>query len=272
MSVATAVVSRLFVYPVKSLGGVEVDGAEVEARGFRHDRRWMLVDEEGVFLSQRRFPRMALVSVRIVWDDGLLLDAPGMPTLPVPFGTGGAGTVDVTVWGDAVRAAPVGAEADAWFERFLGARCRLVYMPEGSVRQVEPAYALAGDKASFSDGFPYLLLSQASLDDLNARMEEPLPVDRFRPNIVVEGCGPYDEDRWGRVTLGGLPFRVAKPCSRCAITTTDQRTAQRGKEPLKTLATYRKRGGAVYFGQNLIPDSTGALSVGDPLEVTHPGP
>jgi uncharacterized protein YcbX len=254
------------VYPVKSLGGVEVGEWEVEARGFRHDRRWMLVDEEGVFLSQRRLPRMALVSVRIEEDGLLLLEAPGMPALRVPF-EAGAGELDVVVWGDEVRAVAVGPEADGWFEGFLGLRCRMVRMPDDAVRRVDPAYALAGDKTSFADGFPFLLLSQASLDDLNGRMGEPLPVDRFRPSIVVEGCGAYAEDGWGRISLGGIPFRVVKPCSRCVITTTDQRTGERGKEPLKTLATYRKREGAVHFGQNLIPDATGTLKVSDALTV-----
>jgi uncharacterized protein YcbX len=211
---------------------------------------------------------MALVSVGIE-ADGLRLEAPGMPeALRVPFGDGAGGDeVDVIVWGDEVRAAPVGPEADGWLSGFLGFRCRMVYMPDRAVRPVEPAYALAGDRTSFADGFPFLLVSQASLDDLNGRMGEPLPVDRFRPNIVVEGCAPFEEDLWGRVAIGGVPFRVAKPSSRCAITTTDQKTGRRGKEPLKTLATYRKVGGSVYFGQNLIPDGAGALSIGDGLTV-----
>lgn len=261
-------VSRLFVYPVKSLRGIEVRDAEVEAPGFRNDRRWMLVDEERVFLSQRRLPRMALVSVR-VGGDGLLLDAPGMTPLEVPLGPYGAegDGLDVVVFGDEVRAARVGPGADGWLSEFLGVRCRMVSMPDGAVRPVDPAYALAGDRTRFSDGFPFLLVSQASLDDLNARMDEPLPVDRFRPNIVVGGCEPYEEDLWGRVSIGGVPFRVAKPCARCAITTTDQQTGERGKEPLKTLATYRKVGGSVYFGQNLIPDGVGTLRVGDALNV-----
>jgi uncharacterized protein YcbX len=262
-----ATVSRLFVYPVKSLGGVELAEAEVEARGFRYDRRWMLVDEAGVFLSQRRFPRMALVSVR-VGEDSLLLDAPGMPTLEVPFeGSAGGGDLTVNVWGDEVRAAPVGSGTDHWFGRFLGAPCRLVRMPDDAVRPVDPKYALAGDRVGFSDGYPFLLLSQASLDDLNGRLAEPLPVDRFRPNIVVEGCGAFAEDGWGRVEIGDLPFRVAKPCARCAITTVDQKTGSRGKEPLRTLASYRKRGSAVLFGQNLIHDGTGTLRVGDAVEI-----
>lgn len=265
MPVAT--VARLFVYPVKSLGGVELSEAEVEARGFRHDRRWMIVDDAGVFRSQRRFPRMALVSVR-VGEDSLLLDAPGMPTLEVPFeGTPGESVLSVSVWGDEVRAVAVGPRADRWFGEFLGVRCRLVRMPDDAVRPVDPKYSLAEDKTSFSDGYPFLLLSQASLDDLNGRLAEPLPVDRFRPNIVVEGCGAFAEDGWGRVGIGDLPFRVAKPCARCAITTVDQKTAARSKEPLRTLATYRKRGSAVLFGQNLIHDGTGALRVGDAVEI-----
>lgn len=262
-------VSRLFVYPVKSLGGMELDEAEVETRGFRHDRRWMLVDGRGVFLSQRSHPRMALARARVE-GERLVVEAPGMPALELPLVPEPRGAVTVSVLGDEVGAVPCDGEADRWFARFLGAPCRLVYMPDGTERAVEPRYAAAGDRVSFADGFPFLVLSEASLDDLNGRLPEPVPVDRFRPNIVVAGCAPYAEDRWRRVLVGGIGFRVAKACSRCAITTVDQGSGEKGKEPLRTLATYRKAGGEVYFGQNAIPDATGPLRVGDFVEVVSP--
>ncbi len=262
-------VSRLFVYPIKSLGGIKLDAAEVEARGFGHDRRWMLVDEDGVFLSQRRHPRMALARVRIE-GERLVVTAPGMPTLGLPLRPEPGGTVRVSVWGDEVDAVPCGGEADGWFADFLGVCCRLVHMPDEAQRVVDPEYAEAGDRVGFADGFPFLLLSEASLDDLNARLDEPVPVDRFRPNIVVAGCAPYDEDRWRRVRVGDVGFRIVKPCSRCAITTVDQGSGERGKEPLRTLASYRRIGDEVFFGQNAIPDATGLLRVGDTVEVLSP--
>jgi len=259
-------VSRLFVYPIKSLGGIQLDAAEVEARGSRHDRRWMLVDETGDFLSQRRYPRMALARVRVE-GDRLVVNAPDMPPLKLALSPEPGAAVRACIFGDEVEAVSCGVEADRWFARFLGAACRLVYMPDETERAVDPEYAGVGDRVGFADGFPLLLFSEASLDDLNARLENPLPVNRFRPNILVAGCAPYEEDRWRTVRVGGVGLRVVKPCARCAITTVDQSSGEKGKEPLRTLASYRKVGGEVYFGQNAIPDATGLVRVGDAVEV-----
>jgi uncharacterized protein YcbX len=258
-------VSGLYVYPIKSCGGFAVGEWGAGATGFRHDRRWMLVDEDGVFLSQRRLPRMALVRTSIK-DDRLAATAPGMPPLELPLHPDGPRTL-ASVWGDTVEVTRMGADADGWFSEFLGVACRLVHMPHDSVRLVDPQFARAGDRTGLSDGFPFLLISEASLDDLNTRLETPLPMDRFRPNLVVGGCEPYAEDGWRRLRIGEVEFRVVKPCSRCVITTTDQETAETGKEPLRTLAKYRRVGGKVLFGQNLIPDNRGTLRIGDPLEV-----
>ena len=258
--------SGIRVYPIKSAAGITLDEAVIEEPGFRYDRRWMLVDENGVFLSQREAPRLALIRVAIT-DDALVVDAPGMPTLQVPLQPEPVDTVSTVVWHDVVESLPVGEEASRWFREFLGIPCSLVYLPEASVRPVDPAYSARGDQVSLADGFPFLLLSEASLDDLNSRMECPLPMDRFRPNLVVMGCGPFAEDGWRRVRIGPVDFRVVKPCARCAITTVDQQTAATGKEPLRTLARYRKRGSEVFFGQNLIHDATGTVRVGDAVEV-----
>lgn len=260
------VVSRLFVYPIKSLGGIEVSAMEAGARGFQHDRRWMLVDEDGVFLSQRELPRMALVRVRIE-GERLVAEAPGAPDLELALRQESGDPVRVSVWGDEVEAVSCDGEADRWFAEFLGTACRLVYMPDEVERTVDPEYGRAGDRVGFADGFPFLLLSEASLDDLNGRLEEPLPMNRFRPSIVVAGCGPYAEDGWRGVRVGDVSLRVVKPCARCAITTVDQASGARGKEPLRTLSTYRKVGGDVHFGQNAIPDGGGTLRVGDRVEV-----
>jgi uncharacterized protein YcbX len=261
------ILAGVHVYPIKSCGGISLQSAALGVTGLLHDRRWMLVDEGGGFVSQRRHPRMALVSPRIT-PDRLVVSAPGMPDLEVPLEGEPEERIDVEVWGDAQRGAPVGGYADRWFGRFLGARCRLVRKPDDDVRPVDSAYARSGDQTSFADGFPLLLISEASLEDLNARLKSPVSMNRFRPNLVVRGCGPYAEDGWEEVRVGGAVFRVAEPCPRCAITTVNQESGERGKEPLRTLATYRKADREVWFGRNLIHTSPGTVSVGDPVEIT----
>ena len=263
----TPILGGVYVYPIKSCGGISLASADLGATGLLHDRRWMLVDEGGGFMSQRRHPRMALISTRVT-PDRLVVSAPGMPDMEVPLEGEHEEPIDVEVWGDAQRGEPVGGNADLWFGRFLGTRCRLVRKPEDDVRPVDSAYARSGDQTSFADAFPLLLISEASLEDLNGRLESPVPMNRFRPNLVVRGCGPYAEDSWDEIRVRGAAFRVAEACSRCAITTVDQGSGERGKEPLKTLATYRKSGSEVLFGWNLIHTSTGTVSVGDPVEVT----
>ncbi len=261
------VLSGIFVYPIKSCGGISLRSADLVATGLRDDRRWMLVDEVGGFMSQRRHPRMALVSPRIT-PRGLVVRAPGMPDLEVLSEGQDGVRIGVEVWGDAQRGEPVGEEADRWFSAFLDFSCRLVRKPDDDVRPVDSLYAGEGDQTSFADGFSLLVISEASLEDLNGRLERPLPMNRFRPNLVVRGCGPYAEDGWVEMRVGGATFRVAEPCPRCAVTTVDQQTGERGKEPLRTLATYRKSGGEVWFGRNLIHTSLGAVHVGYPVEAT----
>ena len=260
--------SGLYVYPIKSAGGVPLEASEVDERGLRHDRRWMLVDEAGRFISQRRFARMALIGVRIE-SDHLVVDAPDMPSLEVPFLPPGGELLRARVWDDLVEVSNVGDDADRWFSRFLGARCSLVHLPDESVRPVDPDYGSPDDRVSLADGFPFLLISEASLSDLNARLERPVPMDRFRPNLVVRGCEPFAEDDWRVVRIGQVSFRVVKPCARCHITTVDQRTAEVGREPLRTLARFRRAGTRVLLGQNLIHDETGTLRAGDPLKVVQ---
>ena len=261
------VLSGVYVYPIKSCGGISLASAALGATGLLHDRRWMLVDEVGGFMSQRRHPRMALISPRLA-PDRLVVRAPSMPDLEVPLEGEHEERIDVEVWGDVQHGEPVGGYADRWFGGFLGTRCRLVRKPEDDVRPVDSAYARSGDQTSFADAFPLLLISEASLEDLNARLESPVPMNRFRPNLVVRGCGPYAEDGWEEVRVGNAIFRAAEPCARCAITTVDQASGERGKEPLRTLATYRKDYGEVLFGRFLIHTSPGAVRVGDPVEVT----
>ena len=258
--------SGLHVYPIKSCGGIPLKASAVDGRGLRHDRRWMLVDEAHRFMSQRQFPRMALIGVRLE-REGLVVDAPGMPSLEMPLQPRSERLMLAGVWDDLVEVSPVSDDAHRWFGEFLKVRCRLVYLPDESVRPVDATYGGPGDQVGLADGFPFLLISEASLADLNARLEQPVPMDRFRPNLVVRGCEPFAEDDWRLVRIGPITFRVVKPCTRCAITTVDQRTAKAGKEPLRTLARFRQVNNKLLFGQNLIHDNLGTLRAGDPVEV-----
>ncbi len=220
----------------------------------------MIVDGDGRFVSQRTHPRLALVTPR-AQDSGLVLAAPGMADLvvdpsqlePRP---------PVTVWNDTLEALSAGAPARSWLEAWLGLPCDLVRMAPDARRPVDPRFAGPDDEVSFADGYPVLLISEGSLDELNRRLERPVPMDRFRPNLVVTGCPPFAEDVWATVEVGEVRLRVVKPCARCVVTTVDQSTGDRGREPLVTLASFRTREGKVMFGQNLIPETLGTLRVG----------
>ncbi len=257
--------SSLHLYPIKSCGGLSPTEWDVDGFGLRHDRRWMVVDLTGDFVTQREEPRLALVRPALV-DHSLVLRAPGMPELPLPLVPRTRERVKVQVWDDITEGVPVSPEAAQWLSRFLGRLVRLVWMPNDVVRETDPEYAV-GHRVSFADGFGFLLISEASLTALNRRLEVSLPMNRFRPNLVVSGSEPFAEDRWRELRLGALELTVVKPCDRCVTTTTDQETAERGVEPLRTLATFRKPGGTVMFGQNLVHRGTGQLAVGMPVEV-----
>jgi uncharacterized protein len=270
------VVTQLYRYPVKSCRGISLQSAEVDARGLVDDRRWMVVDARGDFRTQRELPRMALIETALQ-NGHLTLRAPQQMPLSVPVEANGAARTSVTVWRDSgVDALDLGEEAAEWLSDVLSEPVRLVHLAPDAVRQVDLNFAQPGDQVGFADGFPFLLISEESLDDLNRRLDSPLPMNRFRPNIVVRGLddalSPFAEDTWATIRIGGpdgIRFEVVKPCGRCAITTTDQETAERGVEPLRTLATYRNIGwgSSPKFGQNLIHRGSGALRVGDPVEV-----
>ena len=262
----TITLTGLTVYPIKSARGIPVDQWEVDEFGLRYDRRFMVVDQSGEFLSQRNHARLSLVAPSI-GKDVLRVEAPGMPILEVPLEPRAAVSTQVTVWNDTCAATWLGEAAADWFSEFLGDACSLVHMPGDTVRPADPAYDPTGSRVSFADGFPFLLISEESLADLNRRLTQPLPMNRFRPNLVVAGADPYEEDRWEKIEVGGITLRVVKPCARCVVTTTDQITTVRGKEPLRTLATYRNVGGKVMFGQNVVHQGPGRLRVGDPVFV-----
>ena len=262
----SATLASIRIYPIKSAGGLLVDAADVHRHGLALDRRWMLVDDGGTFLTQRVLPRMALIRPRIQGHE-LHVGAPGVEPLVLPLRLEEGTPIPVRVWGDGCRALAAEGDGAAWFSAFLGLPCRPVYLPDEALRVVDQQYAERSDRVGFADGFPFLLASTSSLADLNARANACLPMDRFRPNLVVEGFPAFAEDRWSRIRIGDVGFRVVKPCARCAITTVDQETAMVGKEPLKTLASFREVGSKVMFGQNLIHDGCGTLRVGDPVVV-----
>jgi uncharacterized protein YcbX len=263
----TISVSELNFYPVKGCRGASLLEAEVGARGIVGDRSFMLVDDDGCFITQRSHPRMALIEPRIAGSE-LSLAAPGCDILSIPVLARGERRL-VTVWRDSCTAIDQGDAAAEWASSFLGTCCRLVRMADDFVRLVDRDYAVSdGDQVGFADGYPFLLTTEESLADLNARMAAPLPMNRFRPSIVISGAEPFAEDCWRRIRIGAIIFAVVKPCARCVVTTTDQSTAERGGEPLRTLATYRKvQGRGVMFGQNLIHESTGVIRVGDAVEL-----
>jgi uncharacterized protein YcbX len=271
----TAELSSLHIHPVKSLGGFAPAEAVVEPWGLAGDRRWMLIDASAKAVTQRQHARMALASAALGEGGGITVSAPGREPLSVPVPSGATGTVATEIFGTKVEAVPAGAAADAWFSAYLGEDVRLVHLDDPARRRpIDPGYARPGETVSFADGFPLLVTTTASLDALNSLVaqgdhpdEGPLPMERFRPTVVVDGTAPWDEDRWARIAIGEVTFRVAKPCGRCIITTTDQRTARRGKEPLRTLARHRLIDQRMVFGQNLVPEGTGTLRTGDPVEI-----
>lgn len=261
-------IASLHYYPIKACRGHAVESAIVERRGLQHDRRFLIVNSEGVAITQRDMATLALV-VPDLTDSTLGLSAPDMPTIQLPVALDGP-IQRATVWDDSgIKTIDQGDAAAEWFSTYLKVAARLVFMPKDGIRPVNPQYATrADDSVSFADGYPILIASQESLDDLNARLESPLPMNRFRPNIVVSGCGPFEEDTWQRIRIGEVELALVKPCSRCEVTTIDQTSIVRGKEPLRTLATFRRVAGSkVMFGMNVIPLNEGKIRVGDRLEV-----
>ena len=270
---ATALtLSGLFIYPVKGLKGIALDEALCTDRGLESDRRFMVVDDAGVFVSQRGHPKMATVWTEIAGDT-LALSAPDMPELAVPLRPDDGEELRVTVWSSACEAIGVTAEADRWLSEYLGFGCRLVYMPDDSKRYSNPQYAGQGKRVGFADGYAYLLASEGSLADLNARLgargHPALPMNRFRPNLVVSGSAAFAEDGWSEIRVGGAVLQAAKPCGRCEVTTTDQASGERlGPEPLATLATFRdSREFGLMFGMNLVTVQGGVVRLGEAVHV-----
>jgi uncharacterized protein YcbX len=262
-------ISQLYIYPVKSLGGIAVDQLTITDRGAAYDRRWMLVDLNGDFLTLREHAVMSRLHTAIEGTDLIIFDAHNpSDRIFTPLHPSPSASVNVTVWGDVVSAWMCVETLSDWLSSKLGQSVRLVYMPDESLRPVDPDYAPAGSITAFSDGYPLLIIGQSSLDDLNSRLDQPVEMLRFRPNIVFTGGTPFDEDHFTVINIADIPMLGVKPCARCVVTTIDPATGESGPEPLRTLATFRKQANKVNFGMNLVPTGTGNLRIGDELRLT----
>lgn len=264
--------SEIWVYPVKSLGGISLQEAQITDRGLELDRRWLLVDDSGLFLSQREHPELALFRPEIVGDFLRITHRINSESIDIPLRpifSDAASKIQVTVWDDTIDAFEVSQMATEWFTKQIGFSVRLVYMPDESQRKLDPDYTITGDEiTSFSDAYPFLIIGQASLDDLNGRLEVKVPMNRFRPNFVFTNGDAFEEDNWREFKIGNVPFVGVKPCDRCVMTTIDQEKGMiSGKDPLKTLAQFRNFGNKVLFGQNLIGLGLGTVKVGDTVRV-----
>jgi uncharacterized protein len=259
-----SILSSIHIYPIKSTSGIDLQSAVIDARGLMHDRRWMVVDADNRFLTGRLLPRLVLVHA-IPDGDGLLVDAPSMPRLKVLAPDGAGERLPVKVWDDVVDAACADADTDAWFSELLGQPVRLVVMDPQSVRSVASSDAHG---VSFADAYPFLAISQASLDGLNARLAAPISMRRFRPNLVIDGCAPHAEDHWQRIRIGEVEFEAAKPCTRCVFTMVDPLLGVRDPsgEPLRMLKSYRRTNEGITFGMNWIARGRGEIRVGDRVE------
>lgn len=258
--------SELNIYPVKSLGGQSLLQSRVDRFGLQGDRRWLVIDTDGQFLTQRELPRMAIIRAQQN-AAGLLLQCNG-ERIEVVIPTATAVSTQVQVWADQVAAVDAGLVPAQWLSQRLGRECRLVYMPEACERAVDPHYASNGETVSFADGFPLLLIGSASLEAFNTHLESPITMDRFRPNLVVSGAAPYAEDGWRRLQIGSMEFSLVKPCSRCVMPAIDQSSGDKQPEILKALAQHRRGADRkTYFGQNLLYQGCGQLSIGDAVTV-----
>lgn len=270
-------IAGLFIYPVKGCGGYALDACRVVPGGLEGDRRYMIIDETGRMVTRREEARLAEFAIApSVSGFSVLTQGPREVPLELPEKWEDApgefsDTIECSVWSDQPLSR-LHKEGSRWFSRALGRAVRLVYLPDESLRQVNPARSKPGDVVSFADGYPLLLASESSLAELNSRLPTPIGMERFRPNVVVSGAPSFAEDEWATITLGTIRCAVPKLCDRCVVTTITEGTGEKGKEPLRTLATFRRWNGAVWFGANIIPSSAGILRIGESVSVNETRP
>lgn len=262
------ILSEINIYPIKSLGGIRLEKAHLEEKGLQYDRRWMLVDAEGIFITQRKHFELAMLQVNI-GDGKLTVSHKTLPEQNISFSldedTGEQ--LSVVIWNDTATALEINKTVSDWFSNFLKFKVRLVKMPLTEKRLVDRDYASNDEVVSFADGYPCLLIGQSSLNGLNEKLADPIRMDRFRPNFVFTGGEPHIEDSFKTFHIGDVLFSAVKPCARCVLITIDQQTGEKGQEPLRTLASYRTVGKKIMFGQNLLHQQSGIICVGDELKV-----
>lgn len=260
-------ISELYTYPVKALKGIALCTSRLNRTGPGYDRQWMVSKADGTFMTQREYPQMALVETKM-YNGQLFLSCFGMQDLAVPAIADDAPRLKTNIWGDQVHALAGNAEADAWLSEAIGEPCHLVGFPGGEKRYCDPQISHDDDHTFFADRFPLLIISEASLQDLNNRLECPVGMDRFRPNIVIRGCGAFAEDRWKIIAINGITIRCVARCARCSVPTVDpQRGVLAGPEPIATLSGYREINGSIMFGVHAIADMAGTVSVGHAVNV-----
>lgn len=258
--------SQINIYPIKSLKGIELEQAFVEERGLKYDRRWMLVDLNNEFITQRNFPQMALIDLKLL-DQKLILThrTKSLDKLEISMTEFPQKFAEVKIWDDVCTAIEYNNEINNWFSRAIDFNCKLVYMSDLTERKTTTKYYSQSKNVSFADAFPFLIIGEESLKFLNNKLDSPITMASFRPNLVFSGGEPHDEDKWTNILIGNLEFVNVKPCSRCVITTVNPDNGIKNREPLKTLATYRTFNNKVMFGQNLIGLSKGKIEIGDKI-------
>lgn len=258
--------TQIWIYPIKSLGGISLSSAKVMGKGLQYDRRWMLVDESGVCMTQRVYPKMALF--KLSFNNGQLIITRDQHSLKLdPEKRPISHAITVSIWNDKVSAFEVDPSYSKWFSTLLGVPCRLIHFPEENARPVDPRYKVNDEHVSLADAYPFLIIGQSSLDDLNSKLANSVPMNRFRPNFVFTGGAPYEEDTWRNFSIGSTRFVGVKLCDRCVLTTVNQDSAEKGIEPLKTLTSFRKRENKVYFGQNLVAIDNTHVNIGDKITI-----
>lgn len=261
--------TQINIFPVKSLPGISLRRTIAEERGLKFDRRWMLVDSENKFITQRLFPKMIFIDIEIRKDHLIFRHKrKSLEELAIPLYEFPDKRIEVNIWGDVCAANVYEKNVNNWFERALEFKCKLVYMPDNSVRNTSTKYFSQIKNVSFADGYPYLIVGEESLNNLNSMTEYNIEMSQFRPNFVFSGGKPHDEDSWKEIIIGDQKFAVVKPCARCVITTIDLNSGNKNKEPLKTLSTYRNVDGKIMFGQNALALTEGYVSVGDKIQAT----
>jgi len=261
--------SQLFIYPIKSLGGITLQQGYISNRGLQYDREWMLIDQQGTFISQRKYPQLALLQTGITATT-VTVQHKHNPNQNISFSIAEhlASPIEVKVWDDHCTGLEVSTEVSKWFSAYLQMDAKLVKMPQTEKREVDPRYALHKETVGFADGYPSLIIGQSSLDLLNTKLAHQIGMDRFRPNLVFTGGDAHLEDEITEFSIGEVQFYSAKPCTRCVMITVDQQTGEKSQEPLKTLSTYRSFGKKILFGHNIMHTNPGLLRIGDELKIT----